>query len=110
MVAEGSVDVYERDGRYQLYARRITLEGAGLLYERFLALKAELEEMGMFAPEYKQPIPAYVRRLGDCHSSHRGRGPGYPEYCPAAESVYPADSVPCPGAGPGSGGEHREGH
>ncbi len=64
VVAEGTVDVYERDGRYQLYARRITLEGAGLLYERFLALKAELEEMGMFAPEYKQPIPAYVKRLG----------------------------------------------
>lgn len=64
VVAEGSVDVYERDGRYQLYARRITLEGAGLLYERFLALKAELEEMGMFAPEYKQPIPSYVKRLG----------------------------------------------
>lgn len=64
VVAEGSVDVYERDGRYQLYARRITLEGAGLLYERFLALKAELEEMGMFAPEYKQPIPRYVNTLG----------------------------------------------
>ena len=28
------------------------------LYERFLALKTELEEMGMFAQEYKQPIPA----------------------------------------------------
>ena len=64
VVAEGSIDVYERDGRYQLYARRITLEGAGLLYEKFLALKAELEEMGMFAPEYKQPIPAYVKKLG----------------------------------------------
>ena len=51
VVVEGTVDVYERDGRYQLYAKRITLEGAGLLYERFLALKAELEEMGMFAPE-----------------------------------------------------------
>ena len=64
VVAEGSIDVYERDGRYQLYARRITLEGAGLLYEKFLALKAELEEMGMFAPEYKLPIPAYVKKLG----------------------------------------------
>ena len=31
--------MYERDGKYQLYAREITLEGAGLLYERFLALK-----------------------------------------------------------------------
>ena len=39
VVAGGSVDVYERDGRYQLYAREITLEGAGALYERFLALK-----------------------------------------------------------------------
>ena len=56
--------MYERDGRYQMYAKEITLEGAGALYERFLALKAELEEMGMFAPEYKQPIPRFIRRLG----------------------------------------------
>ena len=60
----GSVDVYERDGRYQLYAKEITLEGAGALYERYLALKQELEEMGMFAGEYKQPIPKFIRRLG----------------------------------------------
>lgn len=64
VVAGGSVSVYERDGRYQLYAKEIKLEGAGILYERFLALKTELEEMGMFALEYKQPIPAYVRKLG----------------------------------------------
>ena len=64
VVVGGSVNVYERDGRYQLYAKDIKLEGAGILYERFLALKAELEEMGMFAPEYKQAIPAYVKRLG----------------------------------------------
>lgn len=64
VVVGGSVDVYERDGRYQLYAREITLEGAGALYEKFLALKAELEDMGMFAREYKQPIPRYIKRLG----------------------------------------------
>ena len=44
VVVTGSVDVYERDGKYQMYARKITLEGAGILYERFLALKEELEE------------------------------------------------------------------
>ena len=64
VVVGGAVDVYERDGRYQMYAKEITREGAGALYERFLALKAELEEMGMFAPEYKQPIPRFIRRLG----------------------------------------------
>ncbi len=64
VVVEGSVDVYQRDGRYQMYARKIVLEGAGLLYERFLALKDELEEMGMFAAEYKQPIPRFIQTLG----------------------------------------------
>lgn len=64
VIVGGSVDVYERDGRYQMYAKEITLEGAGTLYERYLALKQELEDMGMFAQEYKQPIPAFIHRLG----------------------------------------------
>lgn len=64
VVVTGSVEVYERDGRYQLYAKEIILDGAGALYLRFEALKKELEEMGMFAPEYKRPIPRYIRTLG----------------------------------------------
>ena len=64
VVVLGSVSVYERDGKYQLYAREIILDGAGLLYERFEALKKELEEMGMFAAEYKQPVPRYARTIG----------------------------------------------
>ncbi|MDO5346196.1 MAG: exodeoxyribonuclease VII large subunit [Lachnospiraceae bacterium] len=64
VVVFGSISVYERDGTYQLYAREIRLDGLGALYEQFEALKQELEEMGMFAPEYKQPIPRYIRRLG----------------------------------------------
>ena len=64
VVASGSVDVYERDGRYQLYARQIALDGAGDLFLRFQKLRDELEEMGMFAQEYKQPIPRYARTVG----------------------------------------------
>ena len=64
VVVDGAVNVYERDGKYQLYATKIRQGGAGELYEKFLELKEELEEMGMFAPEYKQPIPKFVRRLG----------------------------------------------
>ena len=64
VIVLGSVRVYERDGKYQLYANEIVLDGVGLLYERFQALKAELEEMGMFAPEYKKPIPSFCRRIG----------------------------------------------
>ncbi len=64
VIVDGAVNVYERDGKYQLYATKIRQDGAGELYEKFLELKEELEEMGMFAPEYKQPIPKFVRRLG----------------------------------------------
>lgn len=64
VIAGGNISVYERDGRYQLYARDIKLEGAGILYERYLRLKQELEDMGMFAAEYKQPIPKVISTLG----------------------------------------------
>lgn len=64
VVVTGSIEVYERDGKYQLYAREITLAGAGDLYLKYEALKKELEEMGMFAKEYKQDIPKYAKTIG----------------------------------------------
>lgn len=64
VIVLGSVSVYERDGRYQLYAREIVPDGEGDLYRQFELLKKELEEMGMFAPEFKQPIPFYSRIIG----------------------------------------------
>lgn len=64
VVVTGSVEVYERDGKYQLYAREIALEGAGDLYLKYEALKKELEEMGMFSAEYKQSIPKYAKTIG----------------------------------------------
>ena len=64
IIVLGNITTYERDGRYQLYAKEIILDGAGLLYEKFEALKKELGEMGMFANEYKQPIPKYANKIG----------------------------------------------
>ncbi|MCD8231039.1 MAG: exodeoxyribonuclease VII large subunit [Clostridiales bacterium] len=64
VIVFGEIRVYERDGKYQLYAQQITPQGAGLLYQRFEKLKQELEEMGMFSPEYKQPIPVHASRIG----------------------------------------------
>ena len=64
VVVTGTVDVYERDGKYQLYARKIEQDGQGDLFLRFQKLRDQLEEMGMFAPEYKQPIPRYARTVG----------------------------------------------
>ena len=64
IIVLGSVNVYERTGSYQLYAQEIRLHGEGTLYEKYQMLKQELEEMGMFAPEYKKAIPRYAKRIG----------------------------------------------
>ena len=64
VIVLGSISVYERDGKYQLYAKEIILDGEGALYQQYARLKRELEEMGMFAQEYKQPIPVYSRTVG----------------------------------------------
>ena len=64
VTVSGTVDVYERDGRYQLYAKEITREGKGDLFRQFEKLRNELEEMGMFDSCYKQPIPQYARKVG----------------------------------------------
>jgi len=64
VVATGTVNVYERDGKYQLYAREITDEGEGELFRRFEELKKELLEMGMFDAEYKKKIPEYALNIG----------------------------------------------
>ncbi len=64
IVVGGYVALYEEGGKYQLYTRQIVLDGVGLLHERYEQLKAELEESGMFAEQYKQPIPKYIKTLG----------------------------------------------
>lgn len=64
VIVEGTVSVYERDGRYQLYARRITQDGAGELHRRYEELKQRLEEMGMFDAGYKKKIPDYAMSVG----------------------------------------------
>lgn len=66
VVALGSISVYERDGKYQLYAKQIILEGTGLLYQRFEQLKKELAEMGLFDAMYKKPIPKFATKIGVC--------------------------------------------
>lgn len=64
VIAGGSISVYERDGRYQFYAKEITLDGAGALYEEYERLKARLYEEGLFDFEIKKPIPQFPRSVG----------------------------------------------
>lgn len=64
VIVLGQVSVYERDGKYQLYAKEIIEEGLGLLYQKYEQLKAMLDKEGMFLAEHKKQIPAYPKAIG----------------------------------------------
>lgn len=64
VIVLGSISVYERDGKYQLYASNIELDGLGRLYEKYERLKKELEQEGLFDKSYKKAIPLYPQKIG----------------------------------------------
>lgn len=64
IVVGGSIEVYEHDGKYQLYAKEIELSGEGDLYAKFEKLKKDLYDEGMFDASYKKPIPKYAKKIG----------------------------------------------
>ena len=64
VIIYGNVSIYERDGKYQLYAREITLDGLGVLYLKFEELKKILQLQGLFDEEHKKPIPKYASKIG----------------------------------------------
>ncbi len=64
VIVHGGISVYERDGKYQMYAREILLDGTGQLYERFEQLKRQLLAEGLFDQSHKKPIPYMAKRIG----------------------------------------------
>lgn len=64
VLVTGTVGVYERDGKYQLYATRIQDVGVGALYEQYAQRKAKLEAEGLFDPNRKRQLPLYATRIG----------------------------------------------
>jgi exodeoxyribonuclease VII large subunit len=64
VIVGGNINVFERDGTYQLYASEITLDGIGALYEEYERLKLKLYEEGLFDHEIKKPIPKNPAKVG----------------------------------------------
>ena len=59
VVATGTIEVFERAGRYQLYIRKLEPLGVGALELAFRQLCEKLSREGLFDEEHKQPLPAY---------------------------------------------------
>jgi len=60
----GSVQVYDRDGAYQLYAQEMEPAGLGALHLQYEQLKRKLEAEGLFDPARKRRPPMLPRRIG----------------------------------------------
>ena len=64
IIAEGYISSYIRDGVYQLYIRKIEIEGQGRLYLEFLKLKEKLQKEGLFNLEHKKSIKRFPKAIG----------------------------------------------
>lgn len=60
----GSMNYYVKGGRLSFNANSIHAYGKGVLYENFLKLKQELEDLGYFDVSKKRRIPEFVKRIG----------------------------------------------
>lgn len=59
----GDVDVYERDGVYQIIASDIQPVGTGALHKGIEQLKEKLLKMGLFDSSIKKPIPIMPKKI-----------------------------------------------
>ena len=64
VIIKGKIEVFERDGKYQLYANSMTEDGIGDLHVAFEQLKRKLKEEGLFDETHKKEIPKYPQRIG----------------------------------------------
>ena len=64
VIVSGSVNVYERDGVYQIYVNDIMPEGAGAANVALEQLKKKLAKEGIFDQAHKRPLPAMPRKIG----------------------------------------------
>lgn len=64
VLVNGSPNYYVKGGRFSFQVTHIEPYGKGKLYEQFLQLKAELEQLGYFDEKNKKTIPTKVKRIG----------------------------------------------
>ena len=64
VLIRGSIAVYARQGKYQIYAEEMQPYGIGGLFLYLEELKNRLKAQGYFDQEKKKPIPALVNRVG----------------------------------------------
>ena len=97
----GTISVYERDGRYQLYAKTIQHAGEGILAEKYEQLKKKIGTKGIFFRRTQETNSKICKTSWHSHGKDRGCHSGYYQYIDTAQSLCAIDPVPGEGAGRG---------
>lgn len=69
VIVRGRIQVFERDGQYQLYADQIVPEGVGELSLAYEQLKEKLSQEGLFDDSRKKRLPLLPQAVGIITSS-----------------------------------------
>lgn len=64
VIVQGRIQVFERDGQYQLYADQIVPEGVGELSLAYEQLKQQLAKEGLFHEDRKKKLPLLPQAVG----------------------------------------------
>ena len=64
VLVQGRISVYEPSGTYSIQVVKMELDGIGELYQKYEALKKELDEKGYFRIERKRSIPKFPKVIG----------------------------------------------
>lgn len=63
VLVEGSITVYEKTGQYQIYVNKMTLDGIGSLYEKYIMLRNKLKNEGYFEEHNKKQLPKFPKKI-----------------------------------------------
>lgn len=105
VIVLGNITTYERDGKYQLYAREIILDGAGLLYAKFEALKKELKKWVCLLRNINSRF-LLCKADWYCNCTYRGGDSGYYKYLSEKKSLCAVDFISGACTGEGRTGKH----
>ena len=90
VVAKGNITLYVRDGQYQLNVTDVQPDGIGAWFERYHAIKAQLQEEGLFDPSLKKKLPHFPRRIGVVTSE---KGAAIRDIVRVAHERFPAAEI-----------------
>ena len=109
VIVTGYVDVYPRNGSYQLYVTSLQAAGIGALYVQFEELKRRLSAEGLFDPARKKPLPMLPRKVAVVTSQSGAAIHDILNVSGQRSPAVPIVLIPVTVQGPGAGDEIARG-